>query len=325
MSRSPNRSRRASGFTILELMIVMLLIGIFLGLGAGVYLGLGDSLRFRTAVGRVKTLVRKTRNFSVSGGGPAVVHVDREQRLLRGSGNQPVGMWHFEDARGAFGRDAEIQGGEIVPDGRFGKGVRLRGAGYVDLGRSPEYDDREGILVETWVRPDESGRFVFLEKGRAFRLGTDTEGRLEGRIAVGIGDDVTLVASADEGIPAGRWTRVGLLYDRYRFQLVRDGRAVATEAESRPLRPDRRAPLTLGSPRASFTGTLDEARIFRMVPGEDYVLPEGMQLDESGPKMLVFRTGGALDPEVHRGPVTLRLLSGERSDEITVGVLGMIL
>lgn len=318
--------RRSSqrGFTIIELMIVMMLMGLMLGMGAGVYLGLGDSLRYRTAIGSVKTAIRKTRNFAVSGGGPAVVRFDLKNGVVRGSGNLPVGLWHFEDEVGAFGRDARFVGGEIGPQGRFGRGVHFTTGGWAELGKSAEFDDREGMLVELWVKPLEVGNSVLVRKGSAYELATDDQGRLTGTIEVD-GTEVSLEAKNDDPIPKGRWTRVGLLYDRYRFQLLRDGRAVASVEESRPLMTDRGAPLTIGASGRPFQGSIDEVRVFRIVPGEPVELPQGMSFDGEGSPRIVYRAGGSLDPEVHKGPVTVRVRHGDEVEELTIGILGMIL
>ena len=321
---STRRKGSTDAFTIIELMIVMMLIGLFLGLGAGVYVGLGDSLQYRTAIGRVKTVLRKTRNFSVSGGGPAVVYFDAKKGTVRGTGNEPVGMWHFEDERGAYGRDAVLTSGEIVPEGRYGRGLRFQTGGHAELGTSPLFDDPQGFFAEVHVRPLERVRATFLEKGRAYRVGMNSEGRLDGTISTGLGEELSIVAENDEPIPVERWTRVGILYDRFRFQLVRDGRVVASIDETAPLASDRGAPLTVGSRRERFRGFADEARIYRMLSGEEVLFPEGMKL-ESGPTMLVYRTGGALDPEVHKGPETIRFRLPDRVTDLTVGILGMIL
>ena len=72
-------------------------------------------------------------------------------------------------------------------------------------------------------------------------------------------------------------------------------------------------------------GWADEARVYRTVPGEDVRLPDGMTIDQSTPGRVVYRRGGALDPEIHKGPVTLRFKVDDRTEEVTVGVLGMIL
>lgn len=315
----------AGGFTIIEMMIVMMLMGIMLGLGAGVYLGLGDSLQYQTALGQIKTVIRKTRNFSVSGGGPAIVTLDPKTNQLYGSGNLPVGMWHFEDETGAFSRPATLQGGTIVPEGRFGRGVHFASGGWADLGRSPEYDDAEGFMVEAWVRPTQSARGILIQKGSAYKLSLSSEGLLEASLEVSPGSEVTLLAEKDDPIPMGRWTRVGLIYDRFRFQIVRDGRVVASVDETRPLRPDRGSSLTIGGRSVPFHGWIDEARVFRMVPGEAVVLPEGMTIDGEAATSVVYRRGGSLDPEVHKGPVTLRFKIADKVEELNVGVLGMIL
>jgi hypothetical protein len=60
-----------------------------------------------------------------------------------------------------------------------------------------------------------------------------------------------------------------------------------------------------------------------MVPGEGVELPDGMTVESAEP-VLVFREGGTLDPEVHRGPVSLRFLLPGGEESVIVGWLGMI-
>jgi prepilin-type N-terminal cleavage/methylation domain-containing protein len=311
------------GFTLIELLVVMLLIGIFLGMGVGVYLRLGETLRYRTTVGRVKTLIRKTRNFAVSGGGPAMVTFDPKAGRLNGTGNRAVGLWHFEDERGAFARVARIRGGEIREGGRFGRGVHFEKGGSIDLGTSPEFDPPEGIFAEAYVRPESILPQTVLAKGGSWNLGMDGEGRLRASIRVEGGGTVTATAEQD-GLGVGRWSRAGILYDRRRLVVLKDGREVASVAESLPLESDPAKPLTIGTSREPIRGWVDEMRIYRMIPGEGVELPEGMSFEATTPS-LVFREGGTLDPEFHRGPVTLRLHLPGGEEAITVGWLGMIL
>ena len=130
--------------------------------------------------------------------------------------------------------------------------------------------------------------------------------------------------SPSDLIVPGRWTRVGFLCDRLRVRLLVDGREVASAETGGPIESDMQAPLTIGSRREPMRGWVDEMRIFRLVPGEGVELPEGMSF-VSGASTIVFRRGGTLDPEVHKGPVTVRFRMPDRTEEVTVGLLGMIL
>jgi prepilin-type N-terminal cleavage/methylation domain-containing protein len=94
---------RSGGFTLLELLLVTLLLGLLFGIGLGVLSSL--DLGKRAALGSVQNVVRAARNSAVARNAPASVRLDAKDGWIRArAAEQVVGTWHFEGERdgGAF-------------------------------------------------------------------------------------------------------------------------------------------------------------------------------------------------------------------------------
>jgi prepilin-type N-terminal cleavage/methylation domain-containing protein len=313
----------ARGFTLLEMLVVLSIVGLLMGLGIGVYLRLAAGLTPSIAVGRVKTLLRMARNSAVREGSPAVVHLDARGQSVRATSSRTVAYWHCEDGTGAFGRSFTPVRGTIVPEGRIGNGLRLDDGGFADCGTGPELDLREGLSIEAYVWPREVQAQTIVRKGDAYVFGMTGEGFLTGRVTLEGGTREEVVAETG-ALRADRWSRVGFFYNRAVLALYVDGRQVASRVETRRLEPDPKAPFLIGDRSSSFTGIVDEIRVREVLTSEAVKLPEEVTLEgEDG--LVVFDPSGKLDPAWHSGPVRipLRFFSGD-AREIAVNVLGTV-
>lgn len=319
------------GLTLLEMLIVLTLIATLLGVGVGVFGQL--TLGKQAAPGLVKNVLRSARSFALLEGAPARVAIDAKNRSLRSFGLRTIGLWHLEsdEMEGAFRHNGILHGGEIVPEGRIGQGVRFsgKGDGWIELpvGTLSSFQTPEGIAVEFDLLLDRPQSATLVERKNSFSLQCTADGKLralislEGTAMEGGGSNQ---AQTREGaLPWGRWTRVGLLYDRKRLRIVIDGIEEVAVEERGALRcpPE---PVIFGSPTSRLEAKLDEIRISAVVAGEEAVLPKEVEL-LPGPSEVQFDAAGNLDPSVHAVPAVLTLqLDGGKKIPIEVGIYGTI-
>lgn len=334
-ARSERRNGWA-GFTLLELLVVIALLTLLAGLGAGAYQMARRNYSLSAAASHVEGLLQAARNTAVSGGMPVRVVVDAPARTFTAHALENLGEWSFESDRGPLGDPVRLEGARYVSEGYIGRAVDLGAGGYVDCGNSSRYDVRAGLHAEARVYPARplsdpapadprrgSRRTptasTVLAKGEAYSLGITPDGALEGRI----GD--YRVRTAPRVVLPGRWTRVTLRFDG-EVSLLADGirrPALAADGET-PGRSRRRdspksiplddGPLTIGSPAHSFPGRIDEVRLRGLVEPLQYHLDPTFSV-LGWKKEIHFDDRGHLDSRFHERPVRIVLHEGAAPTE----------
>jgi len=332
---SPTASRPArAGVTLLELLLVMMILGIVLGGGLGVFAAL--DLGRRQALGVVKNAVRGAQNSALASSSPARVLLDAEAGTVAVESLRVIGTWHFENQRlaGAFGLDG------AAPNARFGEGWLGDGLWFsgradsyaeIPVEHAPSFDLTDGFSVECVVLRSAMGGGKILQIGSVVALLTNPAGAVRGKFTTRIehegreqkGGEV-FVESPPDALPAERWTRIELEYDRLRLSLFVDGIPVASIEERARVWPvdDR---LLLSDPRHAFEGAIDCLVIRAMVREEPVELADSVRFAPGTPPAVVFDAGGRLDRSVHPDPVFLRLAFDDgTSAGFTVGAYGVI-
>jgi prepilin-type N-terminal cleavage/methylation domain-containing protein len=352
------RDRRQDGWTLIEILIVLGIVAVLFGMGAGVFISLTESGRRKAAQEEVINLFRKASNAAVGEQRSAVVIEDGGSRL-RGMIQRTVGTWHCEDLQegtttGAGRQDGAVTMGELEPNGKIGQAIRLRN-GWIDCGRYPGYDATDGVGASLWVRPESRSPMALLEKGRSWKLWIEPGGRsLVARAFVRVGrgessEQLVELVGEKAPVPLGRWTEVSFTFDRTlallfvngievdRYEAgqgedvgaAEDGEDETAVGEEKPkpmvqtrrIVPDRQAPLTIGSDLDPIDGFVDDVRVTGILSGDVVELPEGMIL-EGETTMIRFRNGW-LDQSSHAGPVDLRFRVGNRVRRIRIGMNGL--
>ena len=95
LMRRPAGEGPRGGFTIMELMVVMLIMGLVLGAGIGVFASFDPGSS--AARGLVANALRQARNEAVAHRAPARVAFDPETGSMRSEGYRVVGTWRFEE------------------------------------------------------------------------------------------------------------------------------------------------------------------------------------------------------------------------------------
>jgi prepilin-type N-terminal cleavage/methylation domain-containing protein len=319
--RSGARSR--GGFTLLELLTVLVIFGILLGITAAFMQGANRDLGVGAATNRTVGLLRAAHQESRSSTAPSWVVFDTKLNRVYLLMKETVGEWHLEDlvTTGAFGRDGKVSGGTLV-NGRVGKALQLSASASIAFGEVPTYAPDQGIAIELWfLRRSGRGRGTLCSVGDAVEITAETDGRIEARVGT------LRVSSGQIHLPNDVWCHLQLVYSGRELKLILNRREVQSTLGRSEL--PRGASFSVGG--SGFTGVVDEVRLGLIIPREEYYLPnecgftfKGHTVPDSGEVVLSFDSEGRLDPSVSPQPFTFSVRSPAATNEITVGPGGTL-
>jgi type II secretory pathway pseudopilin PulG len=322
--------------TLLELLLTMVLLGVMLGIGVGVFSSLDFSRR--SALALVQNVVRSARNAALARAAPARVRIDVATGTLAATALDVAGTWRFEGEglEGAFGIDGRNAGAEHADEGYLGRALRLSHgrASYVELDAQddPGFDLREGFAIDCalFLEGPQSGGV--LDVGGAAGLGLGGSGTLRAWLTSEVtatggtarGGGRILVESQPGALEPGRWQRVRFEYDRRIARLLVDGVEVARTEESAPVW-RLEGPLRIGDPRGSIQGLVDDLVVAVVAESEAAVLPPSVRLGPDAPAEVRFDARGHLDREVHAGPLAFQLdFDDGASQMVHIGLYGTV-
>lgn len=335
------RNGLTAGFTLMEVMIVLLLISMLLGIGAGAFTKLGGGPEL--ARSRIKDVVRSSRYQAVREQAPAVVILDPAGNLVTGVGWRNTGCWHFEEVvRGSsrgFPVEAELGNAAIVGNGVIGNCLDLSdeaSTGAV-VAATSSLNSVTGISLDLFVKLSAPGKRSFISKGNFYSLGIDEDLRPvcglkvvhEKKVAgtLTVTREAFQLGTNDYSLPLGRWVQVSMHFNGYICVIVADGivRAMEFFPNRTRLVTDQATPLVFGNKVEPFNGFIDEIKIGVAVAGDDVALPDTVKL-EKGLARIYFDRNGYLDPDFHTAPARI-LFTHEESGErysLTVGLYGEV-
>ncbi len=329
-----------SGFTLLEIMVVLLIMSMLLGLGVGAFskVGSGPSL----ALGRIKNVVRTARYHAIREKAPGSVRIDVDHGVIVGMGWRNVGCWHFEDvsdsASFGFPVEAVLGGATLSGMGVIGSALDLRansaGSGSkVFVPSSPSLGSVDGVALEAYVYQEVPGPCTIISKGKAYRLDVDEEGRLRAALTLmkggpssgEPGEEVSLTSDSFV-MPARRWVRVGLQFNGYSFYLLAHGIVRNREQfkNRRMLYPHTSAPIMIDSGETRMNGLMDELRISAAALDDENPFHESIRL-LGKTRTVHFDSKGMLNKDFHTKPVQIEFFHGEAVRyKVTIGLLGEV-
>jgi len=317
MLRRASHSSREIGFTLMEMMVVMILLGVIAGLGFAGFDSMDPGHR-GLQVSLENFLEASRDRARGSGQEVRVVVVPPEEgrgAVLQRAVFRSIAEAGFEPAFAHLER-VQIEGGaRLGGPGRCGAGLDLADGGTALLeGRGGQIDVGDGFAVE----------FDLLDPGEGAARIAEWEGLLEVDARRGAGWLIRVRAGEAEfmswiqlDVPAqlqrpGRWQHLRVAAAEGRARVWLDGELAVEETIGLHLgQPS--GHLRFGSVETPFRGRVDEVLIWVRVREEGPELPDLVTVAMAAPALL-FDRNGLLDQAAHPQPVRVGILEGP--DEI---------
>lgn len=322
---------RQGGYTLLELMVVIVLISGLAGIGLAMLTRTGNDLE--TATSLVRDFARLARSHARFYRAPARVVLDPppkekaaedELRSIEVMALQPVVEWNFEGGRasGSRGFGGDLGGAVIDDGGRFGMGLfpdadEGRSGLTLDVRTLAAFDLREGFLVRCDVKLDERAAGTVLRLGEAFELQIDLAGRARGEVTLARQAGQAgrrIVLQGARRIPLRTWVKLELSVDGQRARLLHDFLEEASEPVRELCYRDPEAQFVISDGGRPVRGAIDTVEVFAFQTVASQELPEFVEIP-SGPPVLHFDAEGMIDRRAHSVLPVYRLVL-EQSEEV---------
>jgi len=314
MSRPLDLDPRDAGFTLLELIVVMVLLGIIAGIGVASYDRFDPGNR--GALNSVQTFLETSRDQARVSGHDVLVEVQRGsveegERLVRRVQRARLEAT-FEEGRFARGA-VQLQGNaRLGAAGRYGAALDLRDGGSATLGDGDSVPQTtDGWAMELHFLDESGGGAVLFDWQDLIEVRTGRGGDLVLQVRVGEGDyfqDARIDVPPGMLTP-GSWHKLALLVADGRVEVTIDGRLALVET----VPPEIGTPV--GAPRfgdvdGEFRGLIDEFTFrSRTVENGPKLRPDVRVL--LGTPRLRFDRYGLLDADEHPTGVPVELTEFE--------------
>lgn len=323
MVRLPARATRSTGFTLLELVIVMILLGVIAGLGVASYDNFAPGNRAVSS--SVQTFLESSRDQARISGHPVVVEVQYEaeydtDRLVRRV-QRPRMEAGFEPAHQR--REGVMPDGAAVlgASGRYGAALDLRAGGNATVGDGESLPDtRNGYVLEFHFLDEGSGGARLFEWDNLVEIRTGRGGDLVASVRAGEGEYFSDVrVDVPPGLlEPGRWHLLQLRVEDAQAEVRIDGTVAVVQAIP-PVFGSPEGPPRFGDPDDAFHGLVDEFTFRARAVENGPELRSGIRI-RLGSERLVFDRHGRLDATVHGSGVPVEMQEfDETFDSFVVG------
>ena len=321
-SGSPHRTGRRAAFTLLELILVMIVLGIIAGIGvAGIDRMDPGNRGLRTSV---ETFLESSRDRARVSGHAVSVQLqpateERDARFLRHVYRRAIEAT-FES--GTIARQSlRLHGtAETGIRGRLGAGASLPEGGAITLegGRTP--DVRNGFSMSLDLRNQEFSHGQLFHWEGLLTLEVNRVGVLEATLRAG--EDQIMRDFVLESPPAtirpGDWQHLKVVAADGSFQMWVDGIRMASMSLPPMLGSALGAP-AFGDEEKGWHGLIDEFAFWVRTAEAGAELPRSFEW-QPAPLLLTFDRNGRLDAARHPGSVDFRVSDlGEEVFSIAIG------
>ncbi|MCA8941575.1 MAG: prepilin-type N-terminal cleavage/methylation domain-containing protein, partial [Planctomycetes bacterium] len=303
-----------NGFTLVELLIVMMVLGVLAGIGIGFLQRRGNDVDIALAM--IRDQVRAAALTARSKQVPATVTFDPgevggsasvEARVL-----VPVAHWALEDGRSGDSRlTPDTLTGRSVP-GRFGLGRRPDPDATLLTFSTEEvrhtlFDLRDGFVVGLDVKLDDRAEMALISLDRNLVLELDEDLFVRAKIAVAGKEQVEGSVELESDVPLRlhRWASVRVVHDGDEASLWIDDRACDRKSFHGSIWQGDNDTLRVSEEHAPILGIVDEVRVMAYERTDRQYFPVGVELVTDARNIRFDREGrlGA--------PVSFELVYGE--------------
>ncbi len=326
MQRADSTRRTTGGFTLLELMIVMTLLGVLGGFGLGFLQDRGSDVELALSMVRdhvrVAALTARTRRL------PTSVELTKgdgiEAPTVRARVLVPVGIWSLEERQRGDSRLTATIGGTIVP-GRFGMARRPTDREPLLTlptaeSRDTLFDLSEGFAIQLDVKLDTREEMVLARLGTNVSLTLDRDLYPEAKVTFRDGDRAGGSVTMTSTIPLRlhQWTTVTLAHDGKDVSILVDERVGASRAMGGALYQSESDTFEISPGDASVLGLVDEVRVLAYEFTQLDTFPVGVELRCREERIEFGRDGRILSP------VEFTLVFGDERQEHRIDPGGVV-